>query len=258
MDNITKIEPNNSEWLPSFLFCALGREVDSRYFFRPEQLSRDDNATFDLKIRLYRKGGARPILLEYHNIGFYSDWSLCANEVFPNYDAVEEEFAYIEFYASSNNLKPDIHNRALPFYGSFSSRDGRLAGYLASNNIWGAPRRVYRERYFCDTLPGVRIDEELNMKVLVANPFVRPCPVRAVLFHADGRQFFSEWKEVGEKSVEVLMLGDCILDGTTGLFGVAIEAETKIAVFYAAVSRKTGQMLGIDHGHPYLLDVLSH
>ncbi|MEO6053284.1 MAG: hypothetical protein ABIP97_04660 [Chthoniobacterales bacterium] len=251
-----KIEHN--EWLPSFLFSGVGRDVDTTYFFRPHVVSREESALFDIKVSFYRRGVSKPLVLDYKDVCFNSDWTLRVRDVLPDYDHTSEEYVYTELFASSRNLEPNVYNHSLTFFGQHTSTDGRLAGYLATNSVWGAPRRVYRERYFCDTFPGARIDDELCLKIFVVNPFVRKCSFRVTLYHSAKGQFITEWKEIAGHSVETIVLDTATTGGTTGLFGVMLEADTKVASFYSTVSRKTGQMIGIDHGHPYLLDVLSH
>ncbi|CAN5789202.1 hypothetical protein BH09VER1_BH09VER1_18730 [soil metagenome] len=245
-------------WLPSFLFSGLGREVNTVYFFRPELVSREEKATFDITAKFHRRGEKNPRVREFKDVGFHSDWTLDVRDVFPEYAEVEEEYIYSELFASSSNLVPNIYNQSLTFFGQQTSTDGRLAGYLATNNIWGAPRRVYREKYFCDTFPGAKIDDDIALKIFMVNPFARSCQARATVYHSDGRSFASPWISIGEKCVETLVVDQQITQGNRGLFGVMLEAETKLASFYSTISLNSGQMLGIDHGHPYLLDVLAH
>jgi hypothetical protein len=244
------------EWVPSCFFVIHDAHVATTIRYTPMHIQRADVSYFSA-IKIYGRSPVHPVWsvesgpLHLDSV-FSVDSAKIAREL-----GVEKLFAYGEAFNWTPEMPPPTPNVAMPAHMHFSSDDGSMFGHLASFFIFGAPRSVQRGESYYENFPGARIDANHHVSAFVINPFVRTGKFRVILVGAE----FGRWE-----SREITVRGKGVSEWTSigsgcphssQPIGVIIQSDLKTSAVFATRAAD-GKMIGLDHGHPFLAQVLDH
>ena len=164
---------------------------------------------------------------------------------------------YAEVFTSADT-PPKDGNVAMTSNIHYYSKSGRLQGDISSNYIFGSPRKALKGELYFDHFPFGRSVPGLALKVFLMNPYVRPSSYRVMLTSRRRRNVMVNEGVLPGKAVGFV---DADLPETPnendGL-AVVVGSELKLNAIYGLVVKSTGVMCGLDHGHPFLMQRLSH
>jgi hypothetical protein len=245
------------EWVPSAFLIVHDQNVSCTIRFTPMHLRRDPDARYYSTFKVYGNSPIQPVweaesgALPLHSV-FNVDSATIAREL-----GVERLFHYGEAFNYSPDFNPPDPNIAMPSHVHYQSTDGSFHGHLASFFIFGAPRRIERGDYHYESFPAARVDAEHTVWVYVVNPFVRPSGFWVTLVTADGEKIESERQTIRGKGVATWSAEKITLPEGKNPVGVIVRSEAKTTSFFTTRTRD-GKMIGLDHGHPFLTQVLNH
>jgi hypothetical protein len=140
----------------------------------------------------------------------------------------------------------------------YFSKSGKLQGDLGSNYIYGAPRKAFKGEFYYDHFPLGRSFPGTVLKVFLMNPYVRPSDFRIFFTSSVRRNRLVSQGQVAGKAVGVVEFDiPTSKSGSPGL-AVVVAAELKLNIVYGTLIKASGVMCGLDHGHPFLMQMLSH
>jgi hypothetical protein len=245
------------EWVPSAFLIVHDKEVSCTIRFTPMHLRRNPDARYFSSFKVYGNSPTQPIwqteseALPLHSV-FNVESGTIARDL-----GVERLLHYGEAYNWSPDFNPPDPNIAMPSHVHYQSADGSFHGHLASFFIFGAPRRIERGDFHYESFPAARVDDEMYPMVCVINPFVRPSGFWVRLVTADGEMIESERMTVRGKGVAAWSADKIQLPAEKNPVGIIVRSEAKTISFFATRTRE-GKMIGLDHGHPFLAQVLNH
>jgi len=245
------------EWVPSAFLIIHDRNVSCTIRFTPMHLRRNPDARYISSFKVYGASPIHPVWqtespeLPLHSV-FNVDSAAIAREI-----GADTLFHYGEAFNWSPDFNPPDPNIAMPSHVHYQSADGAFHGHLASFFIFGAPRRIERGDFHYESFPAARADDDLYPSVYVLNPFVRPSGFWVTLVTATGGKIESERMVVRGKGVATWSGEKITLPAAENPVGIIVRSEAKTTSFFTARTR-SGQMIGLDHGHPFLTQVLNH
>jgi hypothetical protein len=244
------------EWVPSCFLVMHDRTVSTTIRYTPMHIQRADVAYFST-IKIYGRSPVNPVwsteseALHLDSV-FHVDSAKIAADL-----GVEKLLAYGEAFNWTPDMPPPTPNVAMPVHMHFSSTDGSMFGHLASFFIFGAPRSVQRGDFYYENFPGARLDADHHISAFVINPFVRPGRFRVIVVDADqGRWESPEISIKGKGVAEWTSIGSGCLQSKKPV-GIIVKSDLKTSAFFATRTAD-GKMIGLDHGHPFLAQVLDH
>jgi hypothetical protein len=250
-----KLEPAR-EWVPTCFLLRHNAQVRSTIRYSPMHIQRAANVTYRSRISIYGNNPMQPIwtkespVMQLDDV-FAIDSAQIADEL-----GMESLFHYGEAYNWSPEMPPPTPNIAMPLHLHYTSTDGSFNGHLASFFIFGAPRIVLRGDSYFDNFPCARIDVDHDFSVFMINPFLRATTYQ-VLIVSDGKILWeSETKTVRGKGVSTWSSRESTFPGCSQPVGIIVKSQLKATSFFATVNAE-GKMIGLDHGHPFLAQILS-
>ncbi len=256
MNTSAKTEKPLREWVPSCFLVLHTPTVSTTIRYSPMHIQRADVRYFST-IKIYGRSPVHPVWsVESEALHLDSVFSVDSAKVAADL-GVESLLAYGEAFNWTPDMAPPTPNVAMPAHMHFSSSDGSMFGHLASFFIFGAPRSVQRGDAYYENFPGARVDAEHHISAFVINPFVRTGKFRVILIGAEyGRWESPEITVKGKGVAEWTSIGSgCPHSSQT--IGVIVQSDLKTSAFFATRA-SDGEMIGLDHGHPFLAQVLDH
>ncbi len=245
------------EWVPSAFLIVHDTNVSCTIRFTPMHLRRNPDARYFSSFKVYGTSPIQPVwqaesgALPLHSV-YNVDSAAIARDL-----GVERLFHYGEAFNWSPDFNPPDPNIAMPSHVHYQSTDGSFHGHLASFFIFGAPRRIERGDFHYESFPAARMDDAMYCSVYVVNPFVRPSGFWVKLVMADGETIESERLVVRGKGVATWSGEKIELPSGKNPVGIIVRSEAKTTSFFTTRTRD-GRMIGLDHGHPFLTQVLNH
>ena len=251
--------PTNSarEWVPTAFFLAASDDFTTDFAFSPRQIMRDASLRYSAEICIYDPATGRVALRQRSEALTLDEcYRFSSGEILSELPA-ESELFYGEAFCVAS-APPKDGNVALSSNLHYHSKSGRLQGDISSNYIYGAPRKALKGELYFDHFPLANVAPGFALKVFLMNPYVRPSAYRLMLTSRCRRNVIA-----GEGVIEGKCVGCVDLDlpvtatERDGL-AVVVASELKLNAIYGLIVRATGVMCGLDHGHPFLLQRLSH
>jgi hypothetical protein len=244
------------EWVPSCFFLLHDEHVHTTVRYSPMHIQRAD-VRYHSEIKIYGRSPTQPVwstesaALQLDDI-FSVDSAQIAQAL-----SLKQMLAYGEAYNFTPDMAPPTPNVSMPAHMHFSSDDGSMFGHLASFFIFGAPRSVLRGNHYYENFPGARVDADHQISAFVLNPFVRPSRFWVRVVAADGSTWTSPELKVRGKGVAEWRSSASDCPASKEPVGIIIESELKTSAVFATRAGD-GKMIGFDHGHPFLAQVLDH
>lgn len=246
------------EWVPTSFFLAASDDYRTEITFSPRQYARNETAKYVSEICIYDPGTGRPCHRRRSEpIGLGDCFRTSSDELRQHLPANQSYF-YCEAFNSAVDTPPPDTNIAMPSNIHYSSKSGKLQGDLGSNYIFGAPRKAFKGDFYYDHFPLGKGVPGMRLKVFLMNPYVRPSTFQVYLTSKNQRnQIVAEGTVAGKNVIDVE--GD-LPEFTKAGDGVAVvvAGELKLNPIYGLIQKDTGVMCGLDHGHPFLMQRLSH
>jgi len=244
------------EWVPSCFLVMHDKNVSTTVRYSPMHIQRAD-VTYFSSMKIYGRNPVNPVWSAESGPMHIDDVFSIDSAKIASDLGVEKLLAYGEAFNHTPDMAPPTPNVAMPVHMHFSSADGSMFGHLASFFIFGAPRSVQRGDFYYENFPGARVDEDHHISAFVINPFVRPGRFRVIIVDAEfGRWESPEMVVKGKNVAEWTSIGsDC--PKSKNPIGIIVKADLKTSTFFATRAAD-GMMIGLDHGHPFLAQVLDH
>lgn len=249
-------KPPPREWVPSCFLVMHDEHVSTTIRYSPMHIQRADVAYFS-SMKIYGRNPINPVW-SVESEKLHLDSVFCVDSAKIAADlGVKTLLAYGEAFNWTPDMTPPTPNVAMPVHMHFSSTDGSMFGHLASFFIFGAPRSVQRGDFYYENFPGARVDDDHHISAFVINPFVRTGKFRVILVDAEhGRWESPEMTVKGKGVAEWKSMGSGCPHSKNPI-GIIVKADLKTSTFFATRAGD-GKMIGLDHGHPFLAQVLSH
>ena len=252
-----KIPMRPREWVPSAFLVIHDRNISCTIRYTPMQLRRNAEARYFSHCRIYGNSPIQPVWQrESGPLPLQSNFNIDSAAIAADL-GVEKLFHYGEVLNYSPDFNPPDANLAMPSHLHYQSTDGSFQGHIASFAIFGAPRRIERGDFHYESFPSARVDGEMYVSVYVVNPFVRPSGFWVQLAMPDGEKIDSERCVVRGKGVATWSSEALNLPPEKNPVSVIVRSEAKTTSFFTTRTRD-GTMIGLDHGHPFLLQVMNH
>lgn len=245
------------EWVPSCFFLKHGRHGKTTIRYTPMHIQRAADVTYKSEIKLYGRNPVEPVwTTESGPLTLDSVFSVDSEKVAADLGA-EDLLLYGEAFNYSPEMAPPTPNVAMPIHMHFSSSDGSLFGHLASFFIFGAPRSVQRGDFYYENFPCSLVDQSHKLTVFVINPFVRTGRFWVRIIGAKGEVWESDAVTLKGKGVAEWNAESSGCPVFTSPVGVVVKSDLKASSVFATRTAD-GKMVGLDHGHPFLQQVLDH
>jgi len=245
------------EWVPSCFFVLHDEHVSTSLRYSPMHIQRAADVTYFSTIKIYGRSAVQPIWsLESDALHLDSVFAVDTARIAADL-GVKQLFAYGEAFNWTPDMPPPTPNVAMPIHMHFSSTDGSLFGHLASFFIFGAPRSVQRGDRYYENFPGARIDADHHITAYVINPFVRPSKWRVIVVDSENGRWESPEMTVRGKNVAQWSSAASDCPRSRKPVGIIIQSDAKTSGVFATRTAD-GKMVGLDHGHPFLAQVLDH
>ena len=166
-------------------------------------------------------------------------------------------FAYAEEEHCIVNRNPDSAIIALGTHVHYVSTDASVQGHIASFFIFGSPRTMLKGDYYYENFPGVRIGDRYDLVTYTLNPFTKPSRFWVRIVDARGHTLNSEELIAAAKGVLEWRSSELGKVSAANPCGVIIQSELKLNTIFGTLGPER-TMISLDHGHPFLSQVLRH
>lgn len=245
------------EWVPTSFFLATGEDYATEIAFSPRQMMRNAALRFTSDITVYDPRSGRPCYrLRSDPIGLQDCFRTSSATLQPHLPP-DVEFFYCEAFNRADAAPVDA-NIAMPSNLHYISKSGKLQGDLGSNYIYGSPRKAFKGNFYYDHFPLGRGFPGTVLKVFLMNPYVRPSDFRISFTSRARRNRLVSHGQVTGKAVGVVEFDIPVSKGRDSGLAVVVASELKLNVVYGTLIKSSGVMCGLDHGHPFLMQRLSH
>ena len=249
-------KPPVREWVPSCFIVLHDEHVRTTIRYTPMHIQRAD-VTYSSTLKIYGRNAVNPVwTAESGPMHLDSVFSIDSAQIAADLKT-DKLLAYGEAYNVTPDMPPPTPNVSMPAHMHFSSTDGSMFGHLASFFIFGAPRSVERGEFYYESFPGVLSNEEHHVTVFVINPFVRTGRFTVSLIESAENRWESPEIIVKGKGVAEWSLPGSGCPHFKKPVAVLVKSDLKTSAFFATRTAD-GKMIGLDHGHPFLAQVLDH
>jgi hypothetical protein len=223
--------------------------------YSPRHLCRRE-ATYRARIRIYDRKLTEPVWqTESDALALGSVFTIDSRTIAR--DLGRTDFLlYGEAETWSPDSTPETANIIMPVHLHYASTDASMRGHLASFAIYGAPRVIERGELYYENFPSATIGAEGQLSIFIINPFLRPTQASVCLVQESGA-WESPAITIRGKSVCEWKSDASGFPGSAQPVGVVVKTNLKTTAFFAHRDPE-GRMLGLDHGHPFLSQVLDH
>lgn len=253
---ITNNRPDR-EWVPTSFFLAAGDDYVTEFAYSPRQIMRNAKLRYQSQIIVYDPKSAKPChRVCSEPIGLQDCFRISSTALQP-YLPPNVEFFYCEAFNTADAPPVDA-NVAMSSNLHYFSKSGKLQGDLASNYIFGLPRKAFKGRLYYDHFPIGHGFPGMALKVFLMNPYVRPSEFRIYFTSRTRRNHLVTVGQVTGKAVRAVEFDIPVSKGRHSGLAVVVAAELKLNIIYGTLMKSSGVMCGLDHGHPFLMQLLSH
>lgn len=245
------------EWVPTCFLVRHTPTIRSTIRYSPMHIQRAADVTYRSRISIYGRNPIQPIWTqESPPLNLEDVYSVDSLEI-ANALGTDTLLHYGEAYNWSPEMPPPTPNIAMPLHLHYTSTDGGFSGHLASFFIFGAPRSVLRGESYFESFPCARIDRNHQFSVYLINPFLRNSSYQILIVNKGRVQWESETYFIKGKGVAEWLSKTSDFPGAEGPVGVVVKSQLKTTSFFATTNAE-GKMIGLDHGHPFLAQVLQN
>jgi hypothetical protein len=253
---VTSDKPDR-EWVPTSFFLAIGDDYRTEIAFSPRQMMRNAALQYSSHITVYDPRSGRPCHRVRSQPIALQDCFRISSAALQAHLPPKVEIFYCEAF-NTTDAPPIDANVAMPSNLHYFSKSGKLQGDLGSNYIYGAPRKAFKGDFYYDHFPLGLGFPDMVLKVFLMNPYVRPSDFRIFLTSSVRRNRLVSQAQVSGKAVGVVEFDiPTSKKGGPGL-AVVVAAELKLNIVYGTLIKASGVMCGLEHGHPFLMQMLSH
>jgi hypothetical protein len=243
------------EWVPSCFLVMHDTHVSTSIRYSPMHIQRAADVTYRSTIKLYGRSPVQPIWTAESGVMQLDDVFTVESERIAKELGVEKLFVYGEAFNRSPEMPPPTPNIAMNLHVRYGSDDGSLQGQLASFFIFGAPRSVQRGVSYYESFPGARVNAEHALSAYIINPFLRTSGYRVHIVDAKNGRWSSPEYTVKGKGAAEWNSTKSDFPGSPDPVGIIVQSDLKTTSFFATRAAD-GKMIGLDHGHPFLAQVL--
>ena len=249
--------PGTREWVPTAFFLAASDDYATEIAFSPRQFMHDTTLRYTAELCVYNPSTGRPALHRSSGpIALEECYRISSEELRPHLPR-NVEFFYGEAFNVADAPPKDV-NVAMPSNLHYYSKSGRLQGDLGSNYIYGSPRKALKGELYFDHFPLGAGVPGMALKVFLMNPYVRPSSYRVMLTSRHRRNVVVGEGTLPGKSVSFVDADLPDAPAEDDGLAVVVGSELKLNAIYGLVVKSSGVMCGLDHGHPFLMQRLSH
>jgi hypothetical protein len=250
-------EKPDREWVPTSFFLATGGDYSTEIAFSPRQMMRNGALQYSSHITIYDPRSGRPCHRVRSQPIALQDCFRISSANLQAHLPSEVEIFYCEAFNTAD-APPTDANVAMPSNLHYFSKSGKLQGDLGSNYIYGAPRKAFKGNFYYDHFPLGRSFPGMVLKVFLMNPYVRPSDFKIYFASRARRNRLVSGGQVAGKAVSVVEFDIPTSKGGSAGLAVVVAAELKLNMVYGNLIKASGVMCGLEHGHPFLMQMLSH
>jgi len=243
------------EWVPSCFLVLHDGPAYSTVRYTPMHVMRAAEVSYHSEIRIFGRSATQPVWAAESGAMQLEDVFTIESGRIVQELGVERLFAYGEALNRSPEMAPPTANIAMPLHVRYGSADGSFRGQLASFFIFGAPRSVERGESYYESFPAALMNREFSLRVFVLNPYVRACRWRVKIIDSVRGAWTSPEMTIRAKGAAEWRSADSGYPGSPDPVGVIVQSDLKTTSFFATLDA-AGKMIGLDHGHPFLAQVL--
>ncbi len=245
------------EWVPSCFLLVHDAHAHSTIRFTPMHIQRAADVSYRASVKIYGRSPVHPVWQKESGPLHLDDVSSIDSAEIAHELKTDRLFHYGEAFNFSPEMAPPTPNIAMPSHLHYGSDDGSFHGHLASFFIFGAPRSVQRGDRYYESFPGALVNGDFHISAFIINPFVRPSKFRVLIVDAERGTWTSPEASVRGKGAAEWTSATSDFPGASGPVGVIVQSDLKTTSFFATRDA-AGKMIGLDHGHPFLAQVLDH
>lgn len=248
---------NIREWVPTAFMLAMSDDLATEITFCPRQVLDDPAQKFISEICVYDPETGRPChRVRGEPFNFDDYYRISSNDLRPHIKS-DAEILFCEAFNVAVGTPPQNDNIALPSNIHYLSKNGTLQGEIASSYIYGMPRKAFKGAFYYDNFPAGNILPGTTLKIFLLNPYVRSSTFQIFARTRSGD------KQIGEGTVSAKSVGQWVGDAalsesSADPFAVVVASELKLNLIYSIIDCESKVMYGLDHGHPFLLQLLAH
>lgn len=243
------------EWVPSCFLVMHDAHVSTSIRYSPMHIQRAADVTYRSTIKLYGRSPVQPIWTAESGVMQLDDVFAVESGRIASDLGVEKLFVYGEAFNRSPEMAPPTPNIAMNLHVRYGSDDGSLHGQLASFFIFGAPRSIQRGVSYYESFPGARANADHSLSAFIINPFLRTSGYRIHIVDAKRGTWTSPGFTVKGKGAAEWNSAKSDFPGSPDPIGIIVQSDLKTTSFFATRNAE-GKMIGLDHGHPFLAQVL--
>lgn len=245
------------EWVPTSFFLATGDDYTTEFAFSPRQIMRNTALRYASVVTFYDPKTGRPCYrIRSQPMHLEDCFRISSTNLQSNLPSGTELF-YCEALSSAD-VAPADANVALSCNLHYMSKSGRLQGDLGSNYIYGAPRKAFKGELYYDHFPLGLGFPGMMVKLFLMNPYVRPSDFKVSITSKARRNWRVTDGRVSGKAVGTIEFDVPVSKHRHSGLAIVVASELKLNIVYGTVIKATGIMCGLDHGHPFLMQLLSH
>ena len=245
------------QWLPLCLLLVHGREIETTLRCTPCHLFSDEALLYSVELRVFGSDPLHPIYTKQSgSISLFDVFSVTSAEV-ASATGARELFCYVEEYSRIVDQAPPNAVTTLNTQAHYASKDGSYHGHIGGIFIFGAPRKMLKGAFYYENFPGVSVADGMEFSAFLLNPFTRSAQYSILLVDAFGRTYESEPEIIPGKGAARWSSRGRDLSALSSPCGAVVRSTLKLASFFASHDAD-GRMVSMDHGHPFLAEVLKH
>lgn len=245
------------DWLPLCMFIVHEEDVRTTIRCAPCHVYLDSSVKYSVELKVYGSDPAAPIWVKKSQpINLMGVFSVSSAEI-AEATGRSKMFCYVEECSRVVGKQPQSVIMTLNSQAHYSSESGRYHGHVGGNFIFGAPRKMLKGEFYYENFPGVSLERGAEFITYVMNPFTRSAEYSIILVDSRGTVYTSEPVAIPGKSVSIWSTKGKDLDGMLSPCGAVVRSDLKLSSYFASRNRD-GRMVSMDHGQPFLSQLLRH
>lgn len=244
-------------WVPTCMLMMHDDDVSTTIRFVPSHVAKDPDARYTVSFKVFGDDPTFPIW-EHQGpeIGLTDLYCIDSAQV-ARETGRKKLFCYMEEYSRIVDRNPNSSIITLNSQAHYYSRSGAVQGQLGGFLIFGSPVKMLKGDYYYDALPAASLEGGKSILVYIINPFTRPSAYSIVLVAADGCKWESPTLNLAGKSGVLWNSSEYETSMLKSPCGLIVKSYLKLSCAFAARDAE-GRMVGMDHGHGFLSQVLKH
>lgn len=251
--SISSTEKGTNGWAPSSMMILHGANVRTSIRFNGLEPSRQTDAKWRLRARIFGRHPLRPIW--ENETELFSAWNQyeLTSDFLARVLGLNEMSHYAEFHPYSADISPLHEQIVAPLFAHYTADDGSFAAHLPSSYIYGSTRtyklgssgRKYQQ------FPCVEVRPPFGTEIYTLNPNLRKVQYWVRFVGPNGNSVEDGPHMIPPKAVShwasLAGFGDSLGDSA----GVIIGSDARVSSFVGTIHTGLGRLVGLDHTHPF-------